>query len=63
MANDAGLASAANLCRYLRWTEKAHDISDMGRKPTLRVSLRQSPAESGKTLRNAIAEKTMETSE
>jgi effector-binding domain-containing protein len=33
----------------------------MGRKPTLRVSLHQLPAESGKTLRDAIAEKTVET--
>jgi effector-binding domain-containing protein len=33
----------------------------MGRKPTLRVSLHPSPAESGKTLRDAIAEKTVET--
>jgi effector-binding domain-containing protein len=33
----------------------------MGRKPTLRVSLHQLPAESGKMLRNAIAEKTVET--
>src|SRR6476661_3178555 len=32
----------------------------MGRKPTLRVSLHPSPAESGKTLRNPIAEKTVE---
>jgi len=46
---------------YLRLTEKAHDASGMGRKPTSRVSLHQSPAESGKTLRNAIAEKTVET--
>src|SRR6266403_326898 len=45
---------------YLRWTEKAHDISGMGRKPTLRVSLHPLPAESGKTLRNAFAQKTME---
>jgi effector-binding domain-containing protein len=33
----------------------------MGRKPTLRVNLHQPPAKSGTTLRNAIAEKTMET--
>jgi effector-binding domain-containing protein len=33
----------------------------MRRKPTLRVSLHPSPAESGKTLRDAIAEKTVET--
>src|SRR5258706_13434871 len=45
---------------YLRRTEKAHDISGMGRKPTLRVSLHQLPAESGKTVRYAIAQKTME---
>jgi effector-binding domain-containing protein len=46
---------------YLCWTEKTHDISGMGRKPTLRVSLHPSPAEPGKTLRNPIAEKTVET--
>src|SRR5258708_32521855 len=45
---------------YLRRTEKAHDISGMGRKPTLRVSLHPLPAESGKTLPNAFAQKTME---
>src|SRR5439155_2617263 len=46
---------------YLRRAEKAHEASVMGRKPTLRVNLHRSPAESGKTLRNAIAEQTMET--
>src|SRR5207245_1590693 len=61
MVNDAGLTSAANLCRLPSSAEKAHDASGMGRKPTSRVSLHQSPAESGKTLRNAIAEKTVET--
>src|SRR5882724_3723695 len=61
MANDAGLASAANLCRLPSLDRKAHDISGMGRKPTLRVSLLQSPANPGRRCATQFAEKTVET--
>src|SRR5258705_13905566 len=43
---------------YLRRRGKAHDTSALGRKPTDRERRHDWPAESGKTLRNAIAEKT-----
>jgi effector-binding domain-containing protein len=60
MANDAGLASMVNLCRDPFSATEGYAASVMGRKPILRVNLHPSPAKSGKTLRNPIAEKTME---